>query len=186
MKLWMKSWKALPARILYNSMSEHEKHLVQMDIAAYMRWESGAENHSKIGQKLTYCMLNLPSFRSVFYFRGRKHKILRGIASLFLPGITSIEIGGDIAGGLYISHNYAVVYVSSAGKNFNVKPGVVCGNVKGKYPVIGDNVMIGANAVIIGGVRIGNNVKIGAGACVTHDVPDNCTVVGNPGRIVCK
>ena len=42
------------------------------------------------------------------------------------------------------------------------------------------------NVVVIGGVRIGNNVNIGAGAVVTKDVPDNCTVIGNPARIIFK
>ena len=53
-------------------------------------------------------------------------------------------------------------------------------------PWLGDNVDVGANVVVIGGVRIGNNVKIGAGSVVTKDVPDNCTVVGNPARIIYK
>lgn len=51
-------------------------------------------------------------------------------------------------------------------------------------PVIGDNVYIGAGAKIIGGVRIGNNVRIGANCVVTHDIPDNCTVVLPPPRVI--
>ena len=51
-------------------------------------------------------------------------------------------------------------------------------------PIIGDNCRIGANAVLYGGIIIGNNVKIGANAVVTKDVPDNCTIVGVPARIV--
>lgn len=51
-------------------------------------------------------------------------------------------------------------------------------------PIIGDNVKIYSNAVVIGGITIGNNVKIGAGSVVINDVPDNTTVVGNPARIV--
>ena len=47
-------------------------------------------------------------------------------------------------------------------------------------PVIGDNVFIGTGAKIIGNITIGNNVLIGANAVVTKDVPDNCTVIGNP------
>lgn len=50
----------------------------------------------------------------------------------------------------------------------------------GIAPVIGDDVYIGAGAKIIGNIRIGNNVLIGANAVVTKDVPDNCTVIGNP------
>lgn len=50
-------------------------------------------------------------------------------------------------------------------------------------PIIGDNVFIGAGAKIIGNIHIGNNVLIGANAVVTKDVPDDFTVVGNPGRM---
>lgn len=55
---------------------------------------------------------------------------------------------------------------------------------EGRTPVIGDNVMIGAGAKIIGGVKIGNNVKIGAGCIVPIDVPDNATVVMEKPRII--
>lgn len=51
-------------------------------------------------------------------------------------------------------------------------------------PVIGDNVLIGVHAQILGNVKIGNNSVVGAGAIVTHDVPDNVVVVGNPARIL--
>lgn len=51
-------------------------------------------------------------------------------------------------------------------------------------PIIGDNVVIGTHAQIIGNVRIGNNSIVGAGAIVTHDVPDNVVVVGNPAKIL--
>ena len=53
-------------------------------------------------------------------------------------------------------------------------------------PVIGNNVLIGAGAKIIGNIYIGDNVNIGANAVVISDVPDNCTVVGNPGKIIKK
>lgn len=53
-------------------------------------------------------------------------------------------------------------------------------------PVIGDNVIIGTHSQIIGNVKIGNNAVVGAGAIVTHDVPDNVVVVGNPAKILIK
>ena len=58
------------------------------------------------------------------------------------------------------------------------------GEVNGKAPVIGDNCLIGAGAVVIGDIKVGNNVKIGAGAVVNKDVPDGCTVVPQPMRII--
>lgn len=54
----------------------------------------------------------------------------------------------------------------------------------GLLPVIGDNVLIGVGALILGGCKIGNNATIGAGAIVLKDVPDNAVVVGNPARII--
>lgn len=54
------------------------------------------------------------------------------------------------------------------------------------YPVVGNNVMIGAGAVIVGGVKIGDNATIGANAVVTNDVPTNSTVVGVPAHLIEK
>lgn len=51
-------------------------------------------------------------------------------------------------------------------------------------PVIGDNVKICANAIVIGGITIGDNVTIGAGSVVTKSVPSDCVVAGNPARII--
>lgn len=53
-----------------------------------------------------------------------------------------------------------------------------------KLPVVGNNVLIGAGAKILGGVRIGDNAKIGANAVVLHDVPANCTAIGIPAKII--
>ena len=59
------------------------------------------------------------------------------------------------------------------------------GNVHGKrHPTIGNNVIIGAGAKILGNITIGDNVRVGAGSVVVDNVPEHCTVVGIPGRIV--
>ena len=74
------------------------------------------------------------------------------------------------------------------GDNCTIYQGVTLGGTgkdKGKrHPTIGNNVMIGAGAKIIGGVKIGNNAKIGANAVVLYDVPENATAVGVPARVV--
>ena len=72
-------------------------------------------------------------------------------------------------------------------KSFNISQGCLIGNSQGKHagtPIIGDNVCMNANSIIIGGVSIGNNVLIAPGAFINFDVPDNSIVIGNPGKIV--
>lgn len=80
--------------------------------------------------------------------------------------------------GIYISR-YAVI-----GAECKIYQNVTIGEVDRQAPAIGDGCLIGAGAVIIGGIKIGNHVKIGAGAVVSSDVPDFCTVVSQPCRII--
>lgn len=72
------------------------------------------------------------------------------------------------------------------GANCTLRQGVTIGNrhPDGPVPVIGDNVEFGAYAQVLGGVRIGDNARIGAMAVVLCDVPDGCTAVGAPARVI--
>jgi serine O-acetyltransferase len=82
------------------------------------------------------------------------------------------------ANGIVI-HRYAVI-----GNHFRIQHQVTIGQRNDKVPIIGNNVYCGCGSKILGGITIGDNVKIGANAVVVHDVPPNCTVVGIPARIV--
>lgn len=70
------------------------------------------------------------------------------------------------------------------GKNCMIYHQVTIGGWNGEAPIIGDNVLLGAGAKVIGGIKIGNNVKVGAGCVVTKDIPDNATVVLSNIRII--
>lgn len=80
--------------------------------------------------------------------------------------------------GIFISR-YAVI-----GCGCRIYQNVTIGEVDGQAPVIGDSCLIGAGAVLVGGIRVGNRVRVGAGAVVSTDVPDGCTVVSQPPRII--
>lgn len=99
---------------------------------------------------------------------------------LLIPSKTSIGYG------LYLGHALGVIinHQSVIGNNVNISQFVTLGGVGGLAPIIGDNVYIGPNVCIVGGVRVGNDVTIGAGAVVTKDIPSGVTVAGVPAKII--
>ena len=127
-----------------------------------------------------------------FFNHGMKG-FARFIAHLnrFFTGV-EIHPGAKISDGFFIDHGMGIVIgeTTEIGENVTLYKGVVLGGTgkeQGKrHPTIGHNVVISSNAIVLGSITIGNNVKIGAGSVVLKDVPDNCTVVGVPGRIVVK
>jgi serine O-acetyltransferase len=105
---------------------------------------------------------------------------------------TGIEIhpGATIGQGVFIDHGMGVVIGETAivGDYALIYQGVTLGGTGkecGKrHPTLGENVIVGAGAKVLGNIQLGNNVRIGAGSVVLRDVPSDCTVVGIPGRIV--
>ncbi len=126
------------------------------------------------------------------YLKGRL--LLARLISQHARNRTGIEIhpGAQIGEGLFIDHGDGVVVGETAviGDNVTIYQGVTLGGTgkeTGKrHPNIGNGVTIGAGAKVLGPITIGDNSKVGAGAIVLKDVPSNCTVVGNPGRVVKK
>jgi len=107
----------------------------------------------------------------------------------FLTGI-EIHPGAVIGKSVFIDHGMGVVIGETAivGDYALIYQGVTLGGTGkecGKrHPTVGENVVVGAGAKVLGNIQIGNNVRIGAGSVVLRDVPSDCTVVGVPGRIM--
>jgi serine O-acetyltransferase len=118
--------------------------------------------------------------------------LLARIVSQFNRTLTGIEIhpGATIGRRCFIDHGMGVVIgeTSEIGDDVLLYQGVTLGGTgkeKGKrHPTIGDNVVIGTGAAILGNITIGDHTKIGAGSVVIHSVPEHSTVVGVPGRVV--
>ena len=118
--------------------------------------------------------------------------LLPRLVSMFNRWLTGIEIhpGAQIGGGFFIDHGMGVVIGETAiiGDNCTLFHQVTLGGTgkeTGKrHPTLLDNVVVGAGAKILGNITLGNNVYVGSNSVVLTDVPDDCTVVGIPGRIV--
>ena len=105
---------------------------------------------------------------------------------------TNIEIhpGAKIGKRFFIDHGTGVVIGETAeiGDDVTIYQGVTLGgtgkDVGKRHPTVGNHVMIGAGAKVLGPFKIGNNSNIAAGSVVLHEIPDNCTAVGAPARVV--
>ena len=144
-----------------------------------------------------------PGFRYMFYLRKAAYYRQRRILFL-IPLIYNrlmlkhyrhyygfqLYPSTRVGRGLYLGHFGTIIVNSNAvlGDNVNLAPGVVIGQAnRGKrkgIPTIGNRVWIGANAVLVGNIRVGDDALIGPGAYVNFDVPERAVVIGNPGSIV--
>jgi len=139
---------------------------------------------NKMGLLLDFLTYS-PDFRTIFYFRIQNP--LKHILNIYCRKQSNftIDITTKLGGGILTGHPYSTILnAESIGENFYVNHLVTVGEINGKRPTIGHHVSIYTGAIVIGGISIGNHVNIGAGAVVVKDVPDFCTVVGNPGRII--
>jgi serine O-acetyltransferase len=139
-----------------------------------------------------------PGFHAILFHRLAHRLHLAGftliarIVSQFSRSMTGIEIhpGAQIGRRCFIDHGMGVVVGETAeiGNDVLMYQGVTLGGTgkeKGKrHPTIGDCVVIGTGAKVLGNITIGSNTKIGAGSVVIHNVPDHSTVVGIPARVV--
>lgn len=130
---------------------------------------------------LCYLLANFNEYRSLYYRRvGRINYILRYLRPQHSLFINTKRIGG----GCYIQHGFStIIYAESIGDNFWVNQQVTIGDSGKGIPSIGNNVRIGAGAIVIGPIKIGNDVRIGAGAIVVNDIPDGATVIGEKAKV---
>ena len=164
---------------------------IAYDIRAGLERDPAARNGAEV-------FFLYPGVQAVFWHRAAhflyKHglKFLARWISQTTRFFTGIEIhpGAVIGRGLFIDHGMGVVIGETAvvGDNCTIYQGVTLGGTgkeKGKrHPTLGDNVMVGSGAKVLGPFRVGSNSKIAAGAVVLSEVPENSTCVGVPARVV--
>ena len=153
-------------------------------------------------KNVLYVILLYPGFHALLFYRiahffNNLHlKFVARLISQLARFLTGIEIhpGAQIGKRLFIDHGMGIVIgeTTTIGNYCTIYHGVTLGGTgtgKDKYkrhPDLGNNVIVGCGAKVLGPIRVGNNVKIGANAVVVKAVEDNSTIVGVPGKIISK
>lgn len=163
---------------------------LQQDI---IRFSNNKLIKNNFDKTVRYLLVTNPAFPTVYHMRIKQYnRILGKITSIIFPplpkSICHLDVK-EIGAGFIIYHgNASVIFAEKIGENCSIYQQVTLGRGKvsngRSIPIIGNNVNIYAGAIVVGGITIGNNVSIGAGTVVTKDIPDNCTVVGNPAKII--
>jgi serine O-acetyltransferase len=169
------------------SLAHRQRWLIDADV---VRWAEVA--HMRGGSRLRLMLLlTNPVFRALFFHRLKRDSLLsnvlaRTLACLFRPVPTLLIFTRDIGPGFYIQHGIATIIAARRiGANCWVNQQVTIGYTNDTdAPVLGNNITVYCGAKVLGAVTVGDNVKIGANAVVVKDVPSDCTVVGVPARIV--
>lgn len=163
------------------------------DALRWVRPGQNARHNELTPGVLLLLLYRNPPLRAMAWFRLGCWFKARGVP--LLPGAIQrrllrhygleIQVGADIGGGLYIPHPVGVVMAPRrAGRDCSVIAAVTIGmRNEWSFPSLGDRVFIGAGARVLGGITIGNDAVIGANAVVISDVPDGARAVGIPARI---
>jgi serine O-acetyltransferase len=163
------------------------------DLTAAQQRDPAARGVSRLEILLTYGGVQaLLAHRVSHALHEARVPLLPGLLANLMKMITGVEIhpAARIGRGLFIDHGSGVVIgeTSEVGDHVTMYQGVTLGGTgfaRGKrHPTVGDQVMIGSGAKLLGPVVVGARSKIGANSVVIHDVPADATVVGNPGHPV--
>ncbi len=160
---------------------------IRYDLAAKARWRYGSDSWRSILKVMVADGTFAMAVYRLMQFCQRHH--LSPLAMVFnkinvVFGGCVIGRGADFGQAFVLLHSNGVVINAGVrgGSHVYLEHQVTIGSDKGKSPVLGDDVYIGAGAKIIGSIHLGNGVRVGANAVVIHDVPDGCTAVGIPAR----
>ena len=166
---------------------------INNDIQSVLQRDPAARNYLEV--LLCYPGLHaVLGYRAAHWFWKHHFKLAGRLISQLVRYLTGVEIhpGASIDSGFFIDHGMGVVIGETAevGKNVTLYNDVTLGGVsleKGKrHPTIGNNVVIGTGAKILGAFTVGENSRIGANAVVVKPVPPNSVVVGVPGQVVIR
>ena len=134
---------------------------------------------------LAWLLKTKKEFRNLFIYRNRFRRFFRWWISLWYRPLETLYLqAGEIGGGLFIQHGFATMLTAeSVGENCWINQQVTIGyNGEGRAPIIGNNVMITCGAKVLGPITVGDNAIIGANAVVIRDVEPGAVMGGIPAK----
>uniref|UniRef100_UPI00404B174D hypothetical protein n=1 Tax=Gelidibacter sp. TaxID=2018083 RepID=UPI00404B174D len=179
-------FKKLLVKALYKRYVAHNA-TIQADVQQTLKVRGGKMASAPIKKQFCHLMLYYPEYAFIFFWRIKKVNYYWKY--LFTKDFQcKLFRSTQIDGGLMCYHPFAtVINAKSIGKNFQFRNGLTIGNKNNdntQVPIIGNNVTVGPNVVIIGAITIGDNVVVGAGSVVVKDVPSNSVIAGNPAKVI--
>ena len=179
----------LPLLILYLISTAKQKQYIRLDVDRWIDIQPRPEkNHLMC---LCGLLASSKQFRNLYYFRlSKETRFLRAVVRLtkiFYRPLSTLHIGWDceFGPGLFIQHGDCTMVSCKMGKNGWINQHVAIGALDNDgFPTLGDNCRITVGAKVLGNIHLGDNVTVGANAVVVRNVPSNCVVVGVPAYIV--
>ena len=173
------------------TLPEKIRREIREDIAAVRQRDPAAKSDVEV-LLLSSGVHAILAYRVAHKLYLSKHYFPARLISQIARAWTGIEIhpGATIGKGFFIDHGMGVVIgeTTEIGDNCSIYQGVTLGgtgkDLGKRHPTLGDNVMVGAGAKVLGPFTIGDNTKIAAGAVVLKEIPDDATAVGVPARVV--
>ena len=183
--VYLNMWRILPAYLCFRKNRFKEK--CAMDLHEWIKLHPCVADRKALFQ-FGYIMVYSKVNRNIFLNRLHRNAVMYVITRVLFPPMDFCYINvppEKIGGGFSLQHGFStIVAAKEIGERCHINQQVTIGYNEDDAPVIGDDVLISAGAIVIGDVHIGNSAKVGAGAVVVKDVPAYATVVGMAARVV--
>ena len=178
-------WRILPAYLFFCCNRFHKE--CQEDLAVWVTYFQEVTRKTKLLQ-FGFLLVNQKEIRNIFLNRLHRNPVMFIIVRVCFPPMESLYINmppEKIGGGFSIQHGFStIIAAKQIGKNCRIFQQVTVGYNGDYNPVIGDNVIITAGAIVLGDIHVGSNTVIGAGAVVVRDIPAGKVVAGVPAKII--
>lgn len=185
--VYINIWRIMP--IYWFAKMCHHKDKINKDIDVWIQKIVPLEYQKKNKMlKMGFCIFAERAFINVIQNRLHRNPVMWGISRVLFKPLNSLYINmppEDIGGGLYFQHGFAtVIAAKKIGSYCHINQQVTIGYAGCDAPIIEDNVVVAAGAIVIGKVHVGSGSVIGAGSVVTRDVPPQSIVAGVPARVL--